>query len=157
MYCSCGCVISIHILILSPYFCNVYGAQESIPRNEFRHLCSLAGRYDNPIPTRFLAPIDCLKIPALSACQLMPLQGQQERYVRLRNTNVMLRHVLKNVKLALEYGEASPKILICEARPRRITKRKSVYCTYTCRVSNTLGCFQDSSKYLDVCAYVRHC
>jgi hypothetical protein len=28
-------------------------------------LCSLAVRYDNPIPTRFLAPIDCLKIPAL--------------------------------------------------------------------------------------------
>ncbi len=28
-------------------------------------LCSLAGRYDNPITTRFLAPIDCSKIPAL--------------------------------------------------------------------------------------------
>jgi hypothetical protein len=28
-------------------------------------LCSLAGRYDNPIPTRCLAPIDCSKIPAL--------------------------------------------------------------------------------------------
>ncbi len=27
-------------------------------------VCSLAGRYDNPIPTRFLAPIDSLKIPA---------------------------------------------------------------------------------------------
>jgi hypothetical protein len=27
-------------------------------------LCSLAGRYDNPIPARFLAPIDFLKIPA---------------------------------------------------------------------------------------------
>jgi hypothetical protein len=28
-------------------------------------LCSLAGRYDNPIPTRILlAPIDCSKIPA---------------------------------------------------------------------------------------------
>ncbi len=27
-------------------------------------LCSLVGRYDNPIPTRFLAPINCLKIPA---------------------------------------------------------------------------------------------
>jgi hypothetical protein len=26
-------------------------------------LCSLAGRYDNPIPTRFFAPIDCLKSP----------------------------------------------------------------------------------------------
>jgi hypothetical protein len=38
-----------------------------------RFLCSLkglqiralAGRYDNPIPTRFLALIDCSKIPAL--------------------------------------------------------------------------------------------
>ncbi len=27
-------------------------------------LCSLAGRYDNPIPNRFLAPIDCSNIPA---------------------------------------------------------------------------------------------
>jgi hypothetical protein len=27
-------------------------------------LFSLAGRFDNPIPTRFLAPIDCLKIQA---------------------------------------------------------------------------------------------
>jgi hypothetical protein len=27
-------------------------------------LSILAGRYDNPIPTRFLASIDCLKIPA---------------------------------------------------------------------------------------------
>ncbi len=27
----------------------------------------MAGRYDNPIPTRFLAPIECLKIPALAA------------------------------------------------------------------------------------------
>jgi hypothetical protein len=25
----------------------------------------LVGRYDNPIPTLFLAPIDCLKLPAL--------------------------------------------------------------------------------------------
>ncbi len=34
-------------------------SKESIPR-----LCSLAGLYDNPITTRFLAPIECLKIPA---------------------------------------------------------------------------------------------
>jgi hypothetical protein len=31
-------------------------------------MCCLAGRYDNPIPARFLAPIDCLKIPALYYC-----------------------------------------------------------------------------------------
>ena len=29
-------------------------------------LCSLAGRYENPIPPQCLAPIDFLKIPALS-------------------------------------------------------------------------------------------
>ncbi len=39
------------------------------PKNRFQgtnsaRLHSLAGRYDNPIPTRFLAPLDCLKIPA---------------------------------------------------------------------------------------------
>jgi hypothetical protein len=42
------------------------------PRNQFHGIdsasliiYSLAGRYDNPIPTRFLALIDCSKIPAL--------------------------------------------------------------------------------------------
>ncbi len=30
-------------------------------------LCKLAGRYDNPLPPRFLAPIDSLKIPALDS------------------------------------------------------------------------------------------
>jgi hypothetical protein len=44
------------------------------PRNRFKgmnsaSLCSLAGRYDNPIPTRFLALIDCLKSPALHDLQ----------------------------------------------------------------------------------------
>ncbi len=36
------------------------------PRNRFQGMNS-AGRYDNPIPTWFLAPIDYLKIPALYA------------------------------------------------------------------------------------------
>ncbi len=30
---------------------------------------ALAGRYNNPIPPRFLAPVDCLKIPALCSAQ----------------------------------------------------------------------------------------
>ncbi len=39
-------------------------------RNRFQEiesasLCSLAGRYDKPIPTQFLAPTDCCTIPAL--------------------------------------------------------------------------------------------
>ncbi len=36
----------------------------------FASLCSLAGRYENPIPPRCLAPIDFLKIPAQFASAL---------------------------------------------------------------------------------------
>jgi hypothetical protein len=36
-------------------------------------LCSRAGRYVNPIPIRFLAPIDCLKIRAQGTGRLFPL------------------------------------------------------------------------------------
>jgi len=44
------------------------------PRNRFQGmksaiLCSLAGRDDNPIPNRFLAPINCSKIPAQDGTQ----------------------------------------------------------------------------------------
>jgi hypothetical protein len=35
-------------------------------------LCSMAGRYDNPIPTRCLAPIDFLIIPAEHAAANFP-------------------------------------------------------------------------------------
>ncbi len=51
--------------VQSPYF---YTFME--PRNRFQgmhsaSLCSMAGRYDNPLPPRCLAPIDSLKVPAL--------------------------------------------------------------------------------------------
>jgi hypothetical protein len=44
------------------------------PKTQFQgthsaSVCSLVGRYDNPIPTRFLAPIDCSKIPAQELIQ----------------------------------------------------------------------------------------
>ncbi len=53
------------IVGLSWYFYTCMG-----PRNRFQglnsaSLCSLAGRYDNPLPLRFLAPIASLKIPTL--------------------------------------------------------------------------------------------
>jgi hypothetical protein len=51
-------------IILSPYFQTFME-----PMNRFRGMnsASLAGRYDNPIPTWFLASIDFLKIPALDS------------------------------------------------------------------------------------------
>ncbi len=52
-------------LLLSPNFLTF-----KEPKNRFQgpnsaRLCGLAGRYDNLIPTLFLAPIDYLKILAL--------------------------------------------------------------------------------------------
>jgi hypothetical protein len=54
---------------------NVYLAQESIPRNEFRQPMSPGGRYDNPIPPRFLAPIDSLQIPAPGLVLLVKIRN----------------------------------------------------------------------------------
>ena len=55
--------------------------------NRFRQqIYSLAGQYRKPIPTRFLAPIDCSKIPAL-------IIVQQERIPALSwTTSSLLRH-----------------------------------------------------------------
>jgi hypothetical protein len=52
-------------------------------------LCSLAGRYDNPIPTRFLAPIDCLKIPALEISQ----RGDDSRNQAAFSITICAKHV----------------------------------------------------------------
>ncbi len=46
-------------------FLNFYGALESIPRNRFCLLAGGGGPVRQPyIPTRFLAPVECSKIPA---------------------------------------------------------------------------------------------
>jgi hypothetical protein len=60
------------------------------PRNRFQgmnsaSLCSLAGRYDNLIPTRILAPLDCLKIPIRNRSQI------HERTILLRFLGIILR------------------------------------------------------------------
>jgi hypothetical protein len=58
-------------------------------RNRFQgiisaSLRSLAGRYDNPIPTRCLAPIDFLKIPALLVSPLtFKTRPQRRNYLFL--------------------------------------------------------------------------
>jgi len=48
-----------------------------VPKNSFQGINSarpgsLACRYDNPIPTRLLVPIDCFKIPALQSYRRGP-------------------------------------------------------------------------------------
>jgi hypothetical protein len=60
------------------------------PRNRFQgmnsaSLCSLAGRYDNPIPPRFLAPIDSLKIPA----QVQTGKVCKQNAIQLRSQQIL--------------------------------------------------------------------
>jgi hypothetical protein len=54
------------LMYLSPYFYTFIEPGNRIQGMNSASLCSLAGRYDNPIPPQFLSPIDCLKIPALT-------------------------------------------------------------------------------------------
>jgi hypothetical protein len=49
---------------------NVYGARNWFQGMNSASLCSLAGRYDNHIPPRFLAPIDFFKNSSSDVCQV---------------------------------------------------------------------------------------
>jgi hypothetical protein len=44
-------------------------------------LCSLAGRYDIPIPSRLLTPKDCFKIPALFSWHWLPAPDDQKNWL----------------------------------------------------------------------------
>jgi hypothetical protein len=70
-YSRCVVVSSLRYVLLFPgdLQTHIMDGSRTEPKNRFQgtnsaRLCSLAGLYDKPIPTRFLAPIDCLKIPA---------------------------------------------------------------------------------------------
>jgi hypothetical protein len=78
------------------------------PRNRFQgintaRLCSLAGRYDNPLPPRFLAPIASLKIPA----QTLVVAGG--RGVKTTENKVHWPH---KVHIYLEYHNGCPLVQI---------------------------------------------
>ncbi len=47
----------------------------------YTSLCNQAGRYDNHIPTRFQAPIDCYKIPAMHPYQKSTVWPKRRRYL----------------------------------------------------------------------------
>jgi hypothetical protein len=96
---SCRC-----LWLTEPVLLNVYGAPELIPRNEFRQpICSLEGRYDNPIPPRFLAPIDFLKIPALECKATLAytflIRIHRWRFVSHRSLAPKFQHSLSAVSL----------------------------------------------------------
>jgi hypothetical protein len=60
------------------------------PKNRFQgtyaaRLCSMAGRYDNPIPTRFLAPIDCLTI----ATRDFKYMAELDSKIKLQYTSII--------------------------------------------------------------------
>jgi hypothetical protein len=90
------------------------------PRNRFQGmnsacLCSLAGRYDNPITTRFLAPLDCLKIPAQEKFEAEKDGGHKGRNDYVRDT--WSRERIGNV--GKERGKVHCKNRLAIPGPRR--------------------------------------
>jgi hypothetical protein len=63
-------------------------------------LFSLAGQYDNSIPTQFLDPTDCLKIPALVCIYLFRQNPVfTSLHLRLGHTAIFgLKQILANMK-----------------------------------------------------------
>ncbi len=64
LQCTLWSRLTIRLLCTEPECLNFQGAQDRLQGTNSARLESLAGRYDNPMPSGFLAPIDCLKIPA---------------------------------------------------------------------------------------------
>jgi hypothetical protein len=72
-------------------------------------LCILAGRYDNPIPPLFLAPIDSLKIPAQA-----PYAGGIDSLESIAGLVENLKYRLWIRIYLTEQGQATRnRILIC--------------------------------------------
>jgi hypothetical protein len=88
-------------------------------------LSSLAGRYDNPIPTRFLAPIDCLKIPALYSSLLVSSGHQLVLKVAERYT--FINPKLSTVKIIGSMNlSASAYADLSDAKASALSKH--IYC-----------------------------
>jgi hypothetical protein len=96
-------------------------------------LCSLAGRSDNHIPTRFLAPMDCLKNPALAGRYdkpisipfLAPIDSSNIRALKKIWPADLQQHVEKVISelpvgnVAQHAGQRAVALLV-DARPRTV-------------------------------------
>jgi hypothetical protein len=75
-----------HVYYLSPNFSTLKEPKNRFQGTNSARLCSLADRNDNPIPTRFLAPIVGLKIPAL---ELPASEGVSKYFIIALKTRVL--------------------------------------------------------------------
>jgi hypothetical protein len=78
-----------------PECLNFEGAKNRFQETNSARLNSLAGRYNNSIPTRFLAPINCLKIPALE-CLMLFFASYGLRSFPFTLLKTMIRSIAKN-------------------------------------------------------------
>ncbi len=101
------------------------------PRNRFQgmnsaSLCSLVGRYDNPIPTRFLAPIDCLKIPALGTRVAILYSVYSQTFFKFRRRLLLMFYLpaqTANSEFNLVFH---PLVIILFVEKQRFTTQQNV-------------------------------
>jgi hypothetical protein len=100
-FCSSVVVLTLESILWNwcqrRYFKTFKEPRNRIQRSNSTSLCCMAGRYDNPIPTRFLASIDCSKIPVLATdlyLLLIPSQVYRPASKFLINVCVTIEFVL---------------------------------------------------------------
>ncbi len=68
-------------------------------------LCSLAGRYDNPVPSRFLGPIDWSKMPAqCTVHNNLMVDLVKQLFLKMGSTNTNVLIATKNLLWLQELG-----------------------------------------------------
>ncbi len=125
---------------------------ESIPRNSASLLCSLAGRYGNLIPTRFLAPIDCLKIPAqyiknkLSTCEYFEKNKQPNKIFTKNKNSVQCLRIYKitTKNSTFELHKKQQGTLYLRIHNKQITKKTVPTNFTTIRARNYRPCFREN-------------
>ncbi len=75
------------------------------------YICSLVCRFDNSIPTRFLAPIDCYKIPAQDSNSTLEFKSRQKRdlkiIAKLKVGNYSIKMLVDSVQVHIDEFAAS--------------------------------------------------
>ncbi len=93
------------------------------PKNRFQDinsasLCSLAGRYNKPIPTQCLAPIDFLNIPAQDCKFLISIVRTVKKNTTVYGTTYIERRKLFTVQKQLQ---------ICTIYISYISRKTNIY------------------------------
>ncbi len=128
------------------------------PRNWFQgmnstSLCSLAGRYDNPIPPRFLAAIDFLKIPAQNHFAMA--ESTPNEAFRTLSKRVLCRMATRSVLKRRK--ESVIRLLVSQQRVfilQIVRPKKIIRTSLTLSVIGLIDVIRQDNKISCLCTFI---